>query len=299
MVDTSKKQRCGFISLVGLPNAGKSTLLNALVGQKVSIVSPKAQTTRFRLRGIAIHQNAQMVFVDTPGIFSAKTTLEKAIVKDAVTALGECDLHLLVVDSKRGITDDVVAIIEKLQGKRCALILNKIDLIKKEKLLFLAKELNDMLPFERTFMVSALNTFGVQDIMNDIAELLPEGPWHYPEDQLSDLPMRMLAAEITREKLFLLLHQELPYSLMVETESWEDFDNGDVKINQVVYLQRDAHKPIVLGKNGSKIKRVGELARAEIGEQLDRKVHLFLHVKVREDWQEKSEFYQKMGLQLG
>ncbi len=298
MVDADKKQRCGFISLVGLPNAGKSTLLNALVGQKVSIVTHKAQTTRFRLRGIALHQNTQMIFVDTPGIFSAKTTLEKALVKDAETALGECDLHLLVVDVKRGITDEVENLLGKLKGKRCALILNKMDLIQKERLLYLAKELNDMLPFERTFMISALNEFGVQDIIHDIADMLPEGPWHYPEDQLSDLPMRMMAAEITREKLFLRLHQELPYSLMVETESWEDFDNGDIKINQVIYLQRESHKPIVLGKNGETVKKIGQLAREELTKLFDRKVHLFLHVKVRENWQEKPEFYNKMGLQL-
>lgn len=288
----------GFVALIGAPNAGKSTLLNQLVGAKVSIVTHKVQTTRSLVRGIAIHEQTQVVFVDTPGIFKPRRRLDRAMVKSAWGGAGDADVVAFLIDAERGIRGDAEAIIDNLASVKQTkiLILNKIDQVKRETLLGLAAQANEKVTFDRTFMISALNGSGCQDLMAYIAAELPEGPWFYPEDQISDLPMRQLAAEITREKLYLRLHQELPYSAHVMTEKWEEKKDKSVRIEQVIYVERDSQKKLVLGHQGSTIRAIGQAARMEIGGILDQKVHLFLFVKVRENWGDDPERYHEMGL---
>lgn len=292
--------RCGFIAILGAPNAGKSTLVNRLVGTKVSIVSPKVQTTRSRVMGIALSGPAQVIFVDTPGIFSAKRRLERAMVQAAWSGAADADLLALVVDADRGLDDDSQGIIEKLKEtqRRAVLILNKIDLVKRDSLLALTSRLDAQGIFDRVFMVSAQTGDHTDDLLAFFAARVPEGPWHFPEDQVSDMPMRLLAAEITREQVFLQLHQELPYATAVETEQWQERDDGSVRIDQTIYVQRDSQKAIVLGKSGRQIKNIGARARAELEEILERRVHLFLHVKVRENWLEERSHYSDMGLEF-
>ena len=290
--------RCGFIALLGAPNAGKSTLLNRLVGSKVSIVTPKVQTTRTRIIGIAIHGVAQIAFIDTPGIFKPRRRLDRAMVQAAWGGARDADSVVVLVDARRGLDGDTRIIIDglKKKGREAILALNKIDLVKRESLLPLTAELDGTGVFTDTFMLSALTGDGVDELMGVLAGRVPSGPWLYPEDQLSDIPMRLLAAEITREKLFLRLHQELPYGLAVETESFAERKDGSVRIDQVIYLQRENHKPIVLGKGGRQIKTIGTLAREELSGLLDRKVHLFLHVKVDPKWLDKPGHYRELGL---
>ncbi|MEY3961286.1 MAG: hypothetical protein RIR14_1940 [Pseudomonadota bacterium] len=295
------KTRAGFVALIGEPNAGKSTLLNRMVGAKVSIVTHKVQTTRARIRGIAIEGSSQIVFVDTPGIFRPRRRLDRSMVKAAWGGASDADIVVLLIEAHRGLTEGVEAIIERLRdemprGKPVALAINKIDRVKAEVLLALAQKVNDAFPFAKTFMISAERGHGVDDLRQWLAAEVPEGPWFYPEDQIADLPMRMIAAEMTREKLTLRLHEELPYQLTVETEKWEDKPDGSTRIDQVVYVSREGHKGIVLGHGGETIKAIGTAARAEISAFLDRKVHLFLQVKVRENWQEEAERYSEMGL---
>jgi GTP-binding protein Era len=288
----------GFVALIGAPNAGKSTLVNQLVGAKVSIVTHKVQTTRAIVRGIATHENAQIVFVDTPGIFKPRRRLDTAMETTAWGGAKDADIVLVLIDAERGIKGDADALLDKVatapQPK--VLILNKVDRVKPETLLTLTKEANERAEFQRTFMVSALTGSGCKDLLDYLAETLPEGPWYYPEDQISDLPMRQLAAEITREKLYLRLHQELPYSSHVETEKWEEKKDGSVRIEQVIYVERDSQKKIVLGHKGETIRAIGQAARKEIGDILEQKVHLFLFVKVRENWGDDPERYREMGL---
>jgi GTP-binding protein Era len=297
---TPETTRSGFVALIGAPNAGKSTLLNQLVGAKVSIVTHKVQTTRAIVRGVATHGSAQIVFVDTPGIFSPRRRLDRAMVTTAWGGAKDADLVLVLIDAERGIRGDAEAMLAALADVRqpMVLILNKIDRVKHEKLLALAAEANARTAFERTFMISALTGSGCSDLLDFVAERLPEGPWYYPEDQISDLPMRQLAAEITREKLYLRLHQELPYSSHVETEKWEEKKDGSVRIEQVIYVERDSQKKIVLGHKGETIKAIGQAARKEIAEILEQKVHLFLFVKVRENWGDDPERYREMGLEF-
>jgi GTPase len=293
------KTRCGFVALIGAPNAGKSTLLNRLIGAKVSIVSPKVQTTRRRVLGVAMRGDAQAVFVDTPGIFAPKRRLDRAMVAAAWSGAGDADRIVLLVDAtKKRIDADTRAIIEGLKKHKRAAIcaINKVDAVKHETLLKLAAELSAAFPFEQVFMISAETGDGVEDLMTEVVAQLPEGPHHFPDDQLTDLPVRLLAAEVTREHLFRQLHEEVPYALTVETESWEEFKDGSAKVSQVVYVARDNQKAIVLGKGGSRIKQVREAAQKELIEMLERKVHLFLFVKVRENWQEDPERYREMGL---
>jgi len=291
-------RRCGFVALIGAPNAGKSTLLNRLVGAKVSIVTPKVQTTRTRVLGIALHGAAQIIFIDTPGIFEPRRRLDRAMVAAAWSGAADADLVVLLVDAEKGMTRDVRRIVEGLAkaGRKAILALNKIDLVRRNSLLALSAELNDSGVFSDTFMISATTGDGVDDLMTLLVAAVPEGPWLYPEDQLSDMPERLLAAEITREKLFLQLRQELPYALTVETEEWEDRPDGSVRIGQVVYVQRDSQKAIVLGKGGQRIKSVGAAAREELEQMLGCRVHLFLFVKVREKWGEDPERYRDWGL---
>ncbi|MGB3644770.1 MAG: GTPase Era [Mesorhizobium sp.] len=290
----------GFVALLGAPNAGKSTLLNQLVGAKVSIVTHKVQTTRALVRGIATHGEAQIVFVDTPGIFKPKRRLDTAMVTTAWGGAKDADMVLVLIDAERGIRGDAEAILERLKDVRqpMALVLNKIDRVKHEALFALAKEANERVPFQRTFMVSALTGSGCKDLLDYLAGALPAGPWYYPEDQISDLPMRQLAAEITREKLYLRLHQELPYSSHVETEKWEEKKDGSVRIEQVIYVERDSQKKIVLGHKGETIRAIGQASRMEIAGILEQKVHLFLFVKVRENWGDDPERYREMGLEF-
>ena len=293
--------RAGFVALIGEPNAGKSTLLNRMVGAKVSIVTHKVQTTRTRIRGVAMEGVAQIVFVDTPGLFRPRRRLDRAMVKAAWGGAADADLIVLLIEANRGLTDGVEAIIDRLrdqipQGQAVALAINKIDKVKAEVLLALAEKMNSAFPFAKTFMISAEKGYGVKDLREWLAEQLPEGPWFYPEDQIADLPMRMIAAEMTREKLTLRLHEELPYQLTVETEKWEDKPDGSARIDQIIYVSRDGHKGIVLGNKGETIKSIGQSARADISEFLGRIVHLFLQVKVRENWQDEPERYSEMGL---
>ena len=297
--DTSTEAtHSGFVALIGAPNAGKSTLINQLVGTKVSIVTHKVQTTRALVRGIATHGTAQIVLVDTPGIFKPKRRLDTAMVTTAWGGAKDADLVLVLIDAERGIRGDADVILDKLADVRQpkVLVLNKVDRVKPETLLTLTKAANERVAFERTFMVSALTGSGCKDLLDYLGEALPAGPWYYPEDQISDLPMRQLAAEITREKLYLRLHQELPYASHVETEKWEEKKDGSVRIEQVIYVERDSQKKIVLGHKGETIRAIGEAARKEIGEILEQKVHLFLFVKVRENWGDDPERYREMGL---
>ncbi|MBY6261579.1 GTPase Era [Azospirillum sp. 412522] len=293
---------CGFIALVGAPNAGKSTLLNAMIGSKVSIVSPKVQTTRTRVLGITIQGDAQMIFVDTPGIFKPKRRLDRAMVAAAWQGAEDADVIGVLYDvSRRSIDEDTRSIVARLkeQGREAILILNKIDLVKRDVLLGIADTFRQEGIFSDIFMVSASTADGVAHLKSFLAARLPAGPWHFPEDQISDMPMRLLAAEITREKLFLQLHQELPYSATVETEVWEEFEDGSVKISQVIFVQRESQKAIVLGKGGQRIKALGSTARRELTEMLERRVHLILFVKVREGWVDDPERYSAWGLDFG
>jgi GTP-binding protein Era len=292
--------RCGFVALVGAPNAGKSTLVNQLVGAKVSIVTHKVQTTRTIVRGIAIVGAAQIVLLDTPGIFKPRRRLDQAMVKTAWGGASDADIVGLLVDARKGLDDEVRIIIEGLAGthRPKLLILNKIDTLPREKLLALAAEANALGTFERTFMVSALTGDGVPDLLAYLAEQMPLGPWHYPEDQISDAPLRILASEITREKLFLRLHEELPYSSTVETDSWTVRPDGSVRIEQTIFVERDSQRKIVLGKGGEAIKAISMAARKEIAEIAEAKVHLFLFVKVRANWADDPERYRGMGLEI-
>ena len=294
--------RAGFVALIGEPNAGKSTLLNRMVGADVAIVTHKVQTTRTRIRGIAIEGNAQIVLVDTPGLFQPRRRLDRAMVTAAWGGAADADIVVLLVEAHRGLTNGMTAILDSLRhgsGRASvALAINKIDRVKRIALLSLAEELNGSFPFARSFMISAKNGDGVDDLRRWLAEELPEGPWLYPEDQVADMPLRMIAAEITRKALTLRLHQELPYQLTVETESWDTNPDGSVRIEQVVYVARDGHKGIVLGKKGEMIKVVGQLARREIAEFLDCRVHLFLTVKVRSNWLDEAERFREMGLEF-
>jgi GTP-binding protein Era len=289
--------RCGFVALIGEPNAGKSTLLNAMVGAKVAIVTHKVQTTRARIRGIAIEGSAQLVFVDTPGLFRPRRRLDRAMVQAAWAGAADADVVVLMVEAHRGVTDGVRAILHRLEALSApvALAINKIDRVAVERLLPLAAELNAAREFAATFMISAERGHGVQDLKRWLAAQVPEGPWLYPEDQIADLPLRLIAAEITREKLTLRLHQELPYELTVETEGWEERKDGSVRIDQVIYVAREGHKGIALGPKGAAIKAVGQAARAEISAFLGREAHLFLTVKVR-DWLEERARYEAIGL---
>lgn len=297
---TDAPTRAGFVALIGEPNAGKSTLLNRMVGAKVSIVTHKVQTTRARIRGIALEGPAQIVFVDTPGLFKPRRRLDRAMVAAAWGGAADADVVVLLVEAHRGVTPGVEAILAALSEKTgrapVALAINKIDRVEAKTLLGLTENLNARFPFAKTFMVSAEKGYGVDDLRAWLAESLPEEPWLYPEDQIADMPLRMIAAEMTREKLTLRLHQELPYQLTVETEGWEERPDGSVKIDQVIYVARDGHKGILLGKKGETIKVVGQLAREEISAFLERKVHLFLTVKVRENWLDEAERYSEMGL---
>ncbi|MGB5870382.1 MAG: GTPase Era [Albidovulum sp.] len=301
MAEAETPTRAGFVALIGEPNAGKSTLLNRMVGAKVSIVTHKVQTTRARIRGIAMQGAAQIVFVDTPGLFRPRRRLDRAMVAAAWGGAADADIVVLLVEAHRGQTEGVTAILEALKdrmasGARVALAINKIDKIRAEVLLALSEKLNAAFPFEKTFMISAEKGYGVPDLKEWLAAELPEGSWFYPEDQIADLPMRMIAAEITREKLTLRLHEELPYQLTVETENWEDRPDGSARIDQLVYVARDGHKGIILGHKGETIKAVGQAARVEMTEFLGREVHLFLQVKVRPNWLDEKERYSEMGL---
>ena len=297
-MSNTPETRCGFITVIGLPNAGKSTLINALVGQKVSIVSKKAQTTRCRVLGISLHKAAQMIFIDTPGVFEAKEKIERAMVGAAFEALEESDCILHLVDaSQKNPLERAKIIQSKLPKNRPVfLALNKIDSVKKEDLLALTQAFNDSFDYAATFMISALKQQGLEHALDTMTPALPVSPWHFDEDEVTDMPMRMMAAEITREKIFHQLHDELPYAALVETESWEDFDNGDVKISQVIYVRRESQKAIVLGKGGSRIKELGQRSRTELEELLERKVHLKLFVKVMENWPDRAESLALMGL---
>ncbi|MEL6959380.1 MAG: GTPase Era [Pseudomonadota bacterium] len=295
-------QRAGFVALIGEPNAGKSTLLNRMVGAKVSIVTHKVQTTRARIRGVAIEGDSQIVFVDTPGLFQPRRRLDRAMVAAAWGGVADADVVVLMVEAHRGITEGVKTILEKLkdvgQGRTVALAINKIDRVEAPVLLGLTEKLNAEYPFEETFLISAEKGHGCDDLRKWLADRMPEEPWLYPEDQIADLPMRMIAAEMTREKLTLRLHQELPYQLTVETENWEERKDGSAKVDQIIYVMRDGHKGIVLGNRGETIKAISKAAREELSEFLGRKVHLFLQVKVRPNWLEESERYSEMGLEF-
>jgi GTP-binding protein Era len=298
---TDTETRAGFVALIGEPNAGKSTLLNRMVGAKVSIVTHKVQTTRARIRGVCMEGQSQIVFVDTPGLFRPRRRLDRAMVAAAWGGAADADIIVLLVEAHRGLTEGVQAIIDNLKDKipstaTVALAVNKIDKVKAETLLALTAKLNEAFAFSRTFLISAERGYGVDDLREWLAAEIPAGPWFYPEDQIADLPMRMIAAEMTREKLTLRLHEELPYQLTVETEKWEDRPDGSTRIDQVVYVARDGHKGIVLGAKGETIKAIGQQARAEIATFLDRPVHLFLTVKVRPNWLEEAERYSEMGL---
>jgi GTPase len=292
--------RCGFVALIGAPNVGKSTLLNALVGSKVSIVTPKVQTTRALIRGIAIEGSAQLIFVDTPGIFSPRRRLDRAMVGTAWGSTQDADIVALLIDSRKGKTDEDDKILDALKDIRPAkvLVLNKVDLVDKPKLLTLTRSINERATFAATFMVSAVSGDGVVDLKHWFAAHVPLGPWLYPQDQISDAPLRQLAAEITREKLYLRLHQELPYQSTVETDVWKELGDGSVRIEQTLYVERESQRKIVLGKGGQTIKAIGAAARSEIAATIEQPVHLFLHVKVREGWGDDPERYRAMGLEF-
>jgi GTP-binding protein Era len=292
--------RCGFVALIGAPNVGKSTLLNALVGAKVTIVSRKVQTTRSLIRGITIEGRAQIIFVDTPGIFRPRRRLDRAMVATAWSGAHDADLVGVLIDARKGIdgeTDEILARLAGLAHPRIAVI-NKIDLLEKPRLLALARDLNARMPFAATFMISALTGDGVADVRRTLAEHVPAGPWLYPADQISDVPLRAIAAEITREKIFAKLHQELPYQSTVETEVWKELKDGAIRIEQIIYVERDSQRKIVLGRGGQTVKAIGEAARKEIAEIVETPVHLFLFVKVREGWGDDPERYREMGLEF-
>ena len=292
--------RAGFVALIGEPNAGKSTLLNRMVGAKVSIVTHKVQTTRARIRGVAMEGETQIIFVDTPGLFAPKRRLDRAMVAAAWSGAADADVVVLLVEANRGITEGVERILEGLndigEHRKVALAVNKIDRVEAPKLLGLTKALNERYPFTETFLISAEKGHGVDTLRKWLAEEVPEGPWLYPEDQIADLPLRMIAAEMTREKLTLRLHQELPYQLTVETEKWEERKDGSARIDQIIYVIRDGHKGILLGHKGETIKAVSKASREELEEFLGRRVHLFLQVKVRSGWLDEAERYSEMGL---
>ena len=290
--------RCGFVALIGAPNAGKSTITNNFVGSKVSIVSPKVQTTRTLVKGIGIYENTQIIFVDTPGIFKPKRRLDRAMVGSAWEGALDADIVVLVVDAKRGFDDETRSIIAKLNKRKieAVLVLNKIDLVAKEKLLGLSQAINQEGKFKETFFISALNGQCTDDFYKYLAEHLPESPWYYPEDQISDMPLKLLAAEIVREKLFLFLRQELPYALTVEPELWERREDGSIRAEITIYVEKDNQKIIILGHGGQMIKRIGQAARKEIEDLLEERVHLFLFVKVRENWQEDAARYTTWNL---
>ena len=305
----SEPTHCGFVALIGAPNAGKSTLLNALVGAKVSIVSRKAQTTRAAIRGVVVQGEAQIIFVDTPGLFQPKRRLDRAMTTAAWGAAGDADLLALLIDARHEVgakgdretlSESTSRILETLKpmGVKPVLILNKVDLIERDLLLGLAARLNAELPFRETFMISALGGSGLDKLKRDLAGMMPKGPWLYPEDQIADAPMRSLAAEITREKLFERLHDELPYQTTVETESWKDQPDGSARIEQTIYVSRESHKKIVIGEGGRTLKSIGSAARKEIAEAHEANVHLFLFVKVRENWLDDPERYRAMGLEF-
>jgi GTP-binding protein Era len=292
--------RCGFVALIGAPNVGKSTLVNALVGTKVAIVSHKVQTTRALLRGIAIVDGAQLVLIDTPGIFAPKRRLDRAMVSAAWTGAEDADIAAVLVDAKRGLDEEAKAIFDRLAARRPSqiLLINKVDLVEKPALLAIAKAANERARFAATFMISALSGDGVVDVRRWLARHVPEGPWHYPADQITDAPLRQVAAEITREKLYLRLHQELPYRSTVETDVWKELQDGSTRIEQTIYVERESQRKIVLGKGGQTIKAIGADARREIADMIDSPVHLFLFVKVRERWDEDPERYRGMGLEF-
>jgi GTP-binding protein Era len=298
--ETGVATRCGFVALIGAPNVGKSTLVNALVGSKVTIVSRKVQTTRALIRGIVVENNAQIILVDTPGIFAPKRRLDRAMVSTAWSGAHDADLVCVLVDARAGLDDEADVILTKLAGVAHPkiLVLNKIDLVPRDKLLALASAANERLAFENTFMISALSGDGVDDLRRALAKSVPEGPFHYPEDQMSDAPMRNLAAEITREKIYRHLHQELPYESTVETDSWTERNDKSVRIEQTIFVERDSQRKIVLGKGGATIKAIGADSRKEIGEILGQPVHLFLFVKVREKWGDDPNRYREMGLEF-
>lgn len=298
--EPQRATRCGFVAVIGSPNAGKSTLVNVMVGAKVTIVSHKVQTTRMPVRGIAMVGDSQLVFVDTPGIFAPKRRLDRAMVDAAWGGAGDADVVAMIVDAARGLDEDVARIVDRLKSAsnaRLVLLLNKIDRVSdKSRLLKLAEELTKRVPFERVFMISALNASGVADFKAYLAGVVPEGPWHYPEDDISDIPLRLLAAEITREKIYRLLHDELPYAITVETTDWKELRNKSVRIEQTIYVERDSQKSIVLGKGGRTVKQVSSEARKEIQAIVERPVHLFVFVKVREGWGNDPERYREIGL---
>ena len=292
--------RCGFVVLIGAPNVGKSTLVNALVGTKVAIVSHKVQTTRALLRGIAIVDGAQLVLIDTPGIFAPKRRLDRAMVTAAWAGAEDADIAAVLIDAKRGVDEEAQAILERLAvlRSRKVLLINKVDLVEKPTLLAIAKAANERARFAATFMISALSGDGVGDVRVWLAQHVPEGPWHYPADQITDAPLRQLAAEITREKLYLRLHQELPYQSTVETDVWKELEDGSTRIEQTIYVERESQRKIVLGKGGQTIKAIGVEARREIADMIEAPVHLFLFVKVRQRWGEDPERYRGMGLEF-
>ena len=300
MAEQDPVQHAGFVALIGEPNAGKSTLLNRMVGAKVSIVTHKVQTTRARIRGVCMEGAAQIVFVDTPGLFRPRRRLDRAMVAAAWGGAADADIVVLLIEAHRGMSEGVKSILEALKDRsanqKVALAINKIDRVQAEVLLALAQKCNEAFPFVETFMISAERGYGVDKLREWLAGELPVGPWFYPEDQIADLPMRMIAAEVTREKLTLRLHEELPYQLTVETEKWEDRPDGSTRIDQIVYVARDGHKGILLGHKGETIKAVGQAARVDLMEFLDRPVHLFLQVKVRPNWLDEPDRYSEMGL---
>ena len=292
--------RCGFVTLLGAPNAGKSTLTNNFVGSKVSIVSPKAQTTRTTVKGIGVFENTQIIFLDTPGIFKPKRRLDRAMINSAWSGVNDGDITALLVDAKRGFDEETQSIVTKLNenNMKAVLVLNKVDLVSDEKLLELCKKLNDVFNFDETFMISAMNGKGTDDFYKYLANNLPESPWYYPEEQMSDLPLKLLSAEIVREKLFLYLHQELPYAITVEPELWERRDDNSIRAEMTIYVERDGQKQIVLGKAGSMIKKIGQSARKELEELLEERIHLFLFVKVRQNWGDDPARYSDWNLQF-
>ena len=293
-----KPTRCGYVALIGAPNAGKSTITNNFVGSKVSIVSPKAQTTRTTIKGIGIYDNTQIIFLDTPGIFAPKRRLDRAMVASAWNGFVDADINVLVVDAKRGMNDETSAIIDELikREARAVLAFNKIDMVEEERLQELKEEFENLFAFDAVFMFSAQSGDYISDFYQYLADNLPESPWYYPEEQMSDMPLRLLAAEIVREKLFLNLRQELPYALTVEPELWEHKEDGSIRAEMTIYVQREGQKSIILGHNGDMIKKIGQSARLELEELLEERIHLFLYVKVRENWVDEASHYSDWGL---